>query len=153
MRRIIKPTNVSTEDHVYVVPTRKDYMKNRVNKLASWDDLYGKKKCYVCGEHFEEGDEYIAEASVKKRKRWVQLCRHASCDPANPPKKRRGRKAIEEEEDDGTRKIYTDVDEKIGETLLLGGKVVTIIDKDSDDEGDYIVVEEIEEEEEEDDID
>ena len=136
--------------HIYTIPSRKEYKKNSLSGDVTWDELYGKKKCYVCNEHFEEGDEYVAEASVRKRKRWVMPCRHATCDPTNPPKRSR-RKAVVEEDEEDTKKIYTDVEEKIGETLLLHGKVMTIIDKDSDDEGDYIVVEETEDDDEEED--
>jgi len=136
---------------VYKIPSRNEYSKNSLAGDVTWDELYGKKKCYVCNEHFEEGDEYVAEASVRKRKRWVMPCRHATCDPANPPKRTRHKKteAVDEDDED-TKKIYTDVEEKIGETLLLHGKVMTIVDKDSDDEGDYIVVEETEDDDEDD---
>lgn len=153
---MLKRKTVSSEPvsgpQIYRIKTKKEHKESTLAGDVTWDELYGKKKCYVCNEHFEEGDEYVAEASVRKRKRWIMPCRHATCDPANPPKRSR-RKAVVEEDDDDTKKIYTDVEEKIGETILLHGKVMTIVDKDSDDEGDFIVVEELEEDDDDEDGD
>ena len=70
----------------YTIPTKKQHKKGKLGKDVTWIKLYGKKKCYVCNEHFNEGDEYTAEASVRKRSQWVVPYRHCDCDPLNPPK-------------------------------------------------------------------
>lgn len=41
---------------IYFIPTEADYLKRRHDK--SWQDLYGRRKCSVCGQHFKPGDAY-----------------------------------------------------------------------------------------------
>jgi hypothetical protein len=43
---------------VYRVPLRKVYNKTKKTD-ATWDTVYGDKKCLKCKKHFKEGDAYI----------------------------------------------------------------------------------------------
>jgi hypothetical protein len=53
---------------VYVVPTKKEYMKHRVDKTKTWDDVYGHAKCDICKKKLVEGDEYHARNKPIPRK-------------------------------------------------------------------------------------
>jgi hypothetical protein len=43
---------------VYRIPLRKVYNKNHIKGDATWDSIYGKKKCAKCRQKFQEGDAY-----------------------------------------------------------------------------------------------
>jgi hypothetical protein len=43
---------------IYRVPTKKGYVKTRIDKGKAWKDLYGKKKCVNCKKYFAELELY-----------------------------------------------------------------------------------------------
>lgn len=42
----------------YRVPLRSVFNAKHIKGDPSWDDIYGKKKCCHCLEHFKEGQAY-----------------------------------------------------------------------------------------------
>ena len=80
-RHILKSNGDAPAPEVsYVVPTKRQFHKDRHDKGITWKQVYGTKKCVVCKKHFEENDEYvIANFSVKKFG-----CRHKTCIPKEP---------------------------------------------------------------------
>jgi hypothetical protein len=51
--------------HVYRVPTRAVYNKNRIDATKSWDDVYGRARCDICNKHLTEGDVYEMTTDLK----------------------------------------------------------------------------------------
>lgn len=70
---------------VYRIPTRKVYNAKHIKGDPSWNDIYGKKKCFICHQPFREGDVYRLTDEVKPK------YYHIGCSVE--PKKKRGRKA------------------------------------------------------------
>ena len=57
-RKKIVPSSVPSVGGVYRVPLRRVYNKMHIKGDATWDVVYGKKKCLLCKQHFQEGDPY-----------------------------------------------------------------------------------------------
>lgn len=131
-------SSAEREPTIYRIPTRKEYRKKILKGDATWDQVYGNKKCYVCNEHFKEEDLYIAEACTRRRKQWYTPCRHKDCDPANPPKKRRKKAVIETPK---TRRIYTNNKTPLGENVIFANVMYVVLEKGEDDEGEFMELE------------
>jgi len=43
---------------IYRIPTKRGYLKTRIDKGKAWTDLYGKYKCRKCKKHFAESELY-----------------------------------------------------------------------------------------------
>jgi len=50
---------------IYRIPKKSWFNKKQVNGDPKWKDIYGKKKCFVCKEHFQEGEAYKATNNHK----------------------------------------------------------------------------------------
>jgi hypothetical protein len=45
----------------YFIPTEEQYLANRFDKNKTWEDVYGKRPCTVCGKRFIPGDSYTSD--------------------------------------------------------------------------------------------
>jgi hypothetical protein len=59
--------------HVYRVPTKEVYRKKHGDGDPTWQDVYGRARCYACHQLFTEGDAY--ESDPKSTGEF----RHAEC--------------------------------------------------------------------------
>jgi hypothetical protein len=43
---------------VYRIPLKRVFAKKKIDKDATWNNVYGKVKCAICKQHFKEGEAY-----------------------------------------------------------------------------------------------
>jgi hypothetical protein len=60
---------------IYRVPTKKGYLKTRIDKGKAWKDLYGKKKCVKCKKYFGESELYTTIGNDPSKFQHVD-CKH-----------------------------------------------------------------------------
>jgi len=57
-KRVVIGTENEFKNKVYRIPTKKGYVKMRIDKTKAWKDVYGKMKCILCKKHFQEMELY-----------------------------------------------------------------------------------------------
>lgn len=67
---------------IYRIPTKAVFRKKYSDLGKSWNEVYGKKKCLKCNQHFQENEVY---EMVFSKKHGRDMGQHIEC----PPKERK----------------------------------------------------------------